>query len=104
MSYTGTRYLYVRLTSMSNYFNKNIVANSVAYYTNQSSTNITELLNNNYFNAANFYESTTTSAKNDATTNGYTKLDPGFANAAAGNFTISNVDLKANGIGDVRWR
>ncbi|WP_113634901.1 DUF4957 domain-containing protein [Nubsella zeaxanthinifaciens] len=104
MNYTGTRYLYNRLTTLSNYFNKNIVANSQAYYTNQSATALTELLNNNYFNAANFYESTTTSAKNDAAANGYTKLDPGFTNAAAGNFTISNVDLKANGIGDVRWR
>ncbi|WP_199120633.1 DUF4957 domain-containing protein [Pedobacter sp. ASV28] len=104
MNYTGTRYFYNRLTTLSTYFNKNIVVNSLAYYTNQSATIFAEMLNNNYFNAANFYESTTTSAKNDATANGYTKLDPGFTNAAAGNFTISNVDLKAYGIGDVRWR
>ena len=104
MNYTGTRYLYNRLTTLSNTFSKNIVAGSVAYYSNQSSTNIVEMLGNNYFNAANFYESTTTSARNDAAANGYTRLDPGFANAAAGNFTISNVDLKANGVGDARWR
>ncbi|MDQ8004132.1 MAG: DUF4957 domain-containing protein [Pedobacter sp.] len=104
MNYTGTRYLYNRLSTLSNIFSKNIIAGSVAYYSNQSSTNIGEMLNNNYFNAANFYESTTTSARNDAAANGYTRLDPGFANAATGNFTISNVDLKANGIGDVRWR
>lgn len=104
MNYTGTRYLYNRLTTLSNYFNKNIVSNSDAYYTNQSATVITEMLNNNYSNAANFYESATTSAKNDAVSNGYTKLSPGFTNAATGNFTISNIDLKTNGVGDARWR
>jgi hypothetical protein len=103
MSYAGTRYLYNRLTSLSTYFSKNIIANSDAYYSNQSSTNIAEMLKNNYFNAPNFYGSATSAARNDSEANGYTTLDPGFTNAAAGDFTISNVDLKATKIGDPRW-
>gem|GEM_PF-2012477 len=31
-------------------------------------------------------------------------LNPEFANASTGDFTISNIDLKANGIGDPKWR
>ena len=34
---------------------------------------------------------------------GTTALDPGFADAANGSFTVSNATLKAAGVGDPRW-
>ena len=97
----GGRYLYVRCSNQISVV-KNIIANSLDYYANQSATNITTFSGNNYFNASNFTGSTASGAKNDTGT--FTTLDPGFANAAAGDFTISNIDLKANGVGAARWR
>jgi hypothetical protein len=94
--------LYIRLAKHNIYFTKNIIANSSGYYTNQASTTITTIANNNYFAAPNFTASTTSNAQNDTGT--FTTLNPGFTNPAAGNFTISELTLKANGIGDPRWR
>lgn len=98
----SNRYLYIRLAKHSIAFTKNIIANSSGYYTNQASTTITTLSGNNYFNAPNFMASAQANAQNDTGT--FTTLNPGFTNAATGNFTISNADLKLNGIGDPRWR
>jgi len=95
------RMLYIRLASHEITFNKNMLAATEGYYTNQSSTTIKEMSKNNYFNAPNFTGSTTSGAKND--TGDYMQLDPGFANAANGDFTVSNLTLKAGGIGDPRW-
>lgn len=98
----------IRLVSLQVYFNKNIVANTDNYYYAISSSQylestIAEMQKNNYHNAPNLYGSTTTNAINDKTANGYTTLDPGFTAAATGNFTVTNADLKATKIGDVRW-
>lgn len=98
---TSSRVLYIRLANQEITFTKNILANIQGYYTNQSSTKIKTMSGNNYFNAPNFTGSTTSGAQND---NGaYTTLDPGFANPANGDFTISNADLKFNQIGDRNW-
>jgi hypothetical protein len=96
------RYLYVRLPLHEINFTKNIISDSENYYTNQAATTLTTVSGNNYFNAPNFTASTAANAKNDA--GAFTTLDPGFADPAAGNFTVSQSDLKANGIGDRRWR
>lgn len=98
---TGNRVLYIRLANGSHeiHFNKNILANSNGQFTNQSATNVTERSGNNYFQAPNYYSTSVTNSDRGV----YTTLDPGFANAAAGNFTVSNVDLKAAGVGDPRW-
>lgn len=101
----ANRILYVRLAKHEIYFSKNIVANSGGILTNQASTTIVaaNFTANNYFNAPTYMAGSATSgAKYDAGT--FTTLNPGFTNAATGNFTISNIDLKTNGIGDVRWR
>lgn len=98
----ANRFLYIRLASHQIHFTKNLIAETNGYYTNQPTTTITTMANNNYFNAPNFTASTTTNAKND--TGVFTRLNPEFANASAGDFTISNIDLKSNGIGDPRWR
>lgn len=101
----ANRLLYIRLAKHEIYFSKNIVANSGGILTNQASTQIVaaNFVANNYFNAPTFLAGSVTSgAKYD--TGSATSLNPGFANVAAGNFTISEVTLKANGIGDARWR
>ena len=98
---SSKRILYIRLADNEITFTKNIVANTEGYYTNQSSTNIVMMSNNNYFNAPNFTASTTSGAQNDTGT--FTTLDPGFANPDSGDFTISNEELKFQQIGDPRW-
>lgn len=95
------RLLYIRLANHQINFTKNIIANTEGYYSNQTATTITTMANNNYFNAPNFTASTNSGAKNDTGT--FTTLNPGFTNAATGNFTLSNFDLRANQIGDPRW-
>jgi len=101
----ANRILYIRLAKHEIYFTKNIIANSGGILTNQALTNIVaaNFTANNYFNAPTYISgSATANAKYDAGT--ATTLNPGFTNVAAGNFTISNIDLKTNGIGDARWR
>lgn len=99
------RFLYVRLTSVGVTINKNIFANVNAFHFKSSTApTLVAMLLNNYFGSANFYGGTNAAYLYDVAGNGYTTLDPGFTNAAAGNFTISNIDLKTNGVGDPRWR
>ena len=99
---TANRFLYIRLASHQIHFTKNLIANTNGYYTNQAATTITTMSDNNYFNAPNFTGSTTSNAKNDTGT--FTTLDPGFTDASAGNFTVSNLDLISKGVGAPRWR
>ncbi|WP_256011478.1 DUF4957 domain-containing protein [Desertivirga xinjiangensis] len=99
---TSNRVLYIRLAKHEIHFTKNIIANTNGQYTNSSATTITTMANNNYFNAPNFMGSTSSNAKNDVSPT-RTTLDPEFANAAAGDFTIGNEDLKSAGVGDPRW-
>lgn len=98
---SSRRMLYVRWVGNEITFTNNILANTDGYYTNQAATNIVLMRNNNYHNAPNFTGSTQSSAKNDTGT--YTTLDPGFANVANGDFTLSNSTLISNGIGDPQW-
>jgi len=102
MNRAAGRYLYIRLASNQITFTKNIIAESLNYYTNQATTTLTLVSGNNYYNAPNFTASTTAAAKNDTGT--FTTLNPGFTAPATGNFTISESTLKSNGIGDPRWR
>lgn len=96
------RMLYIRLKGNNEIsFNKNILAGTAAYYSNQSNTKIKKMSDNNYFNAPNFTASAVDKSINDTGT--FTTLDPGFKNAAEGDFTVSNEALKDNTIGDPRW-
>jgi hypothetical protein len=102
VSNTEDRILYIRFLSNAITVRNNLFAATTAYYSNQSSTSpATTFLNNNYFNAPGFSDSTKTLY--DATDT-FTTLDPGFANAAGGDFTISNQSLIDNNVGDPRWR
>lgn len=98
----GKRILYIRAADNSIYFNKNILAETAAYYSNQTATNIVSLEENNYFNAPNFMSSDVDKAQND-TGSSKTLLNPGFADPSNGDFTISEVTLMDKGIGDPRW-
>lgn len=102
---TSTRIFYVRLAKHEIYFTKNIVANSAGIIANQAATIIVpaNFVANNYFNAPSYMAgSTATTPKYD--TGSFTQLNPGFVAAADGNFTLTNENLKLNGIGDPRWR
>jgi hypothetical protein len=104
---TATRRLtYVRFNANAVTVKNSIVANSTGIYTNQATTTQPVCANNNYFNAPRFFDTTVEviaglKVDNSGT---HTTVDPGFANAANGNFTVSNQSVKDKEIGDPRWR
>jgi len=96
------RLLYVRFTNNEITVRNTIIAQSTGMYSNQSKTDQTPEFNrNNYFNAPGFHD--TTVMVHDASSTLFT-LDPGFADPAAGDFTITNQTLIDNNVGDPRWR
>lgn len=99
------RLLYVRFKTNTLSVTNTLIAETIGYYTNQSSSAQPECSMNNYFNAPGFVTggSTVAGAKFDISSN-YTLLDPGFANAATGNFTLSNQTLIDSNVGDPRWK
>ena len=100
VSNTSDRILYVRFQLNKITVKNNLFAETSAYYSNQARTDATPIfLNNNYFNAPGFY---TTNTVYD-TSGTYTELDPGFENAATGNFKVSNQTILDNQVGDPRW-
>ncbi|MBN2236921.1 MAG: DUF4957 domain-containing protein [Bacteroidales bacterium] len=101
-SNTADRIFYVRFASNAVTARNNLFAETTAYYSNQSTTDpVAVFFNNNYFNAPTFFDST---QKLYDATDTYTDLDPGFVNAAAGDFTVTNQTLLDNEVGDPRWR
>lgn len=101
VSNTADRITYVRFANNDITVTNNIFADTDAKYSNQASTDETmSFANNNYFNAPNLFSSSETRYD---TSSSYTILDPGFQDAANGDFTVSNQDLIDDGIGDPRW-
>lgn len=100
---SSRRIFYVRFNSNDIIVKNNLITDTVAEaFSDQSSTDETMTFeNNNYFNAPTLYDPTV--ARFDNTTTYFT-LDPGFSNAAGGDFTVSNQTLIDNNIGDPRWR
>lgn len=99
---TSRRILYVRFNTNSITVRNNIFAETEGIYSNQSTTDPnTTFINNNYFNAPRYQDSTVTLFDSSVSA---TNLDPGFANATTGDFTLSNQTLIDNNIGDPRWR
>jgi hypothetical protein len=92
------RILYIRLATHEITVSKNIFSETLANYSNQTATKVVSMTGNNYFNSPSLQ--TITFAVHDT---GGTTFNPGFANAAAGNFTVSHEELKYNRIGDPRW-
>lgn len=101
---SSRRILYVRFVDNTLKVTNTIIAATAGYYTNQSGSAQPECSMNNYFNAPGFIPGGTdvSGAKFDLSDN-YTLLDPGFTDAANGNFTISNQTLIDNNVGDPRW-
>lgn len=97
---SGKRIIYVRFNTNVITIKNTLFAETVAIYSNQSTTSDPTFLNNNYFNAPGLY-TVNTKYDNSGT---YTTLDPGFTNAASGNFKVTNQTLLDNNVGDPRWR
>ncbi|MDD2514461.1 MAG: DUF4957 domain-containing protein [Proteiniphilum sp.] len=99
---SSKRLLYVRFKENKITFTNNIVAETSCIFTNQSNTDPSPTFGgNNYFNAPNLFSASGSSSKffDDSADS----EDPGFVDAANGNFTITNELLKAKGTGDPRW-
>jgi len=97
---TTRRVLYVRLPSHQITVSKNIFAETLARYSNQSATLPVFFDRNNYHNASLLFSTDIT--VHDASSN-YTTYNPGFVNPAAGNFTVTHEELIFYRIGDPRW-
>ena len=76
------------------------MSNTLANFSNQSSTAVPTFENNNYWNAAALNAEGGAGKFIDTTGR---DLDPAYANAAGGDFTLGNEDLKFYGVGDPRW-
>lgn len=95
------RLLYVRFASNECTVKNTLFSNTAAIYSsNQAGTTLPTFSNNNYFNSPGFKDTTIPSNKVDAAG---TTLDPGFTNAAGGNFKVSNQTLIDSRVGDPRW-
>lgn len=97
---TYRRIFYTRFSTHTLVSKNNIFDSTNALYANQSTTSTPTFTNNNYTNTANLITVAASPIKYDASG---TSLDPGFTNAASGDFTISNQTLKDNLVGDPRW-
>lgn len=95
----ASRILYVRFATNVLAVRNTLLAVGAAVYTNQVATNAPGFGNNNNFNSPNLKLVGT----NNTPDAGATTLDPQFANAAGGDFTLGNQTLIDNKIGDPRW-
>ena len=102
---SGKRLLYVRYVGNVINWSNNLVANTVAVWSNQSKTGVPEFKNNAYFNCAKLNILDTEGKTNlFIDENGKKVDDPQFKDAANGNYTIGNEDVSKLGVGDPRWR
>lgn len=95
------RLLYVRYAGHSITFTDNLITNTDGIFSNQSKTAQPTFGNNNYFKAPGFF--TGGSDISLIFDDGGAKLDPQYANADAGDFTVKNEDVKFKKYGDPRW-
>ncbi|WP_456314978.1 DUF5123 domain-containing protein [Pseudomonas shirazensis] len=92
---------YVRFATNAAIVRNSLFVETAARYTSQATTIAPTFSNNNYYNAATLNAAVSTAAvKSDPAG---TALNPQFANAANGDFTVGNQNIKDNGIGDPRW-
>ncbi len=83
-------------------FTNTIVAATEGIFSNQANTDPSPTFGgNNFFNAPNLFSASGSSSRifDDSAT----QENPGFTDAANGNFTVTNEVLKAKGTGDPRW-
>ena len=96
------RILYVRFAGNTINFTNNIVASSVGNFSNQKNTAEPTFSNNIYFEADGFVTAGTNANALFVDAAG-TILDPQFKDAANGDFTIGNDNVKDKKAGDPRW-
>lgn len=104
------RVMYVRFVGNKITFKNNLVVNFTGYFSDQSKTDAEPAFaNNNYFNAktAGILQVKVGDANvvvaQDPNCIAEKFLDPKFKDAAKGDFTITNEDVKINKVGDPRW-
>lgn len=98
------RVLYVRFVDNVLNVKNTLIAETDGIYTNQALSSQPIGLKNNYFNAPGFHTPDYVANLKLDISGTFTTLDPGFVNATAGDFTITNETLIDNAIGDPRWR
>ncbi|SFZ92727.1 protein of unknown function [Flaviramulus basaltis] len=100
---SSKRILYVRFQENKITVQNTLITDTTSEgYSDQSRTDPNPtFINNNYFNAAGFSNTAQTVYDGSGT---FTELDPGYIDAASGNFTITNQTLLDNAVGDPRWR
>ncbi|WP_434036479.1 DUF5123 domain-containing protein [Formosa sp. 4Alg 33] len=99
---SSNRIFYVRFVSNDITSRNNLITDTaVEGYSDNSATDETITFdNNNYFNAPTLYDESVARYDN---TNTYETLDPGFEDAASGNFKVTTQTLIDKNIGDPRW-
>jgi len=102
----GSRIIDIRFVPNESTIRNNLFVGAGAEYTAHFSERVETahptFSNNNYFNAPRFLAGVPTgSPKYD--TSSPTTLNPGFVNADAGNFRVTNDDLIFRRVGDPRW-
>lgn len=99
---SSRRLCYIRFQDNDIISQNNIIAETLSEgYSDQSRTDETiTFAFNNYFNADGFFNSLQTRFDNSTT---FTTLDPGFVDAANGDFTVTTQSLIDNNVGDPRW-
>lgn len=98
------RVFYVRFKNNSITFTNNLLSNMSSCgrgFSDSGNTAVPTFDNNNYFNTKNL-------VSNDGGSSKFfdekgTTLDPGYKDAANGDFTLTNEDLIYNQVGDPRW-
>lgn len=103
---SGKRLLYVRFVGTTINWTNNIVTNTAAVWSNQSKTTVPTFGNNNfYFNCAklNVLDGAEGGKTNLFVDEMATVLDPQYADAASGNFTLKNESVSKFKAGDPRW-
>lgn len=94
---TSRRLLYIRFAGNSINFKNNIVTNTAGIFSNQASTAVPTFGGNNFFGAPNLFSGGATANFYD---NSATNHNPQYKDAAAGDFTVNNIDVT---VGDPRW-
>lgn len=103
---SSRRLLYVRFAGNSITFTNNMVSNMPDCgrgFSDNSATAVPTFSNNNYWNTKNLVSDGGDGKAKFFDADG-TTLDPGYKDAANGDFTLSNEDLIYEEVGDPRWR
>ena len=98
----GKRILYVRFKGNSITFTNNIVTASAGNFSNQKNTAV-PTFENNFYSGADGYVTEGANANALFVDKSGTIADPKFKDAANGDFTIGNDNVKDKKVGDPRW-